>query len=168
LHHEKDSNDTRSKHMAHTMDGVVIGCSPTSYAIIVYNPKNRQYYKLDSYCLDSYCLPGSVYPTLKYNGGLFCLLLRNNNPSFEEKYPPGTQVKRIDPSTNMLLAGTVMDIPFPLDPSGDGSVPLYTILFNNGTMASIPLGNKLVSFLCLLLTLPTLNLTTLSNLHFSV
>ncbi len=34
-----------------------------------------------------------------------------------------------------------MDIPFPLDPSGDGSVPLYTILFDNGMTASIPLSD---------------------------
>jgi hypothetical protein len=51
------------------------------------------------------------------------------------------QVKRIDPSTNILLAGTVMDISFPLDPSGVSSVPLYTILFDNGTTASIPLSD---------------------------
>jgi hypothetical protein len=30
----------------------------------------------------------------------------------EEKYPPGTRIKCIDPSTNVLLSGTVMDIPF--------------------------------------------------------
>jgi hypothetical protein len=127
--------------MAHMMDGVGIGCSPTSNALMVYNPRNCQYYEPDSYCLDSYHLPRSVYPTLKYNGGLFCSLLQDNNPSFEEKYPLGMQVKHINPSTTMLLAGTVMDIPFPLDPSGNGSVPLYTILFDNGTMASIPLSN---------------------------
>jgi hypothetical protein len=78
---------------------------------------------------------------LKYNGGLYCSLLHNDNPSFEEKYSPGTQVERIDPSINMLLAGTFMDIPFSLDPSGDNSVPLYTILFDNGMMVSIPLSN---------------------------
>ena len=39
----------------------------------------------------------------------------------------------------MLLAGMVMDIHFPLDPSGDTSIPNYTILFNNGSTASIPL-----------------------------
>jgi hypothetical protein len=76
---------------------------------------------------------------LKYSGGLFCSLLQEDSPSFEENYPPGMQVKHIDPSTNMLLAGTVMDIPFLLDPSGNGFVPLYTILFDNGTTASIPL-----------------------------
>jgi hypothetical protein len=90
FHHKKYGNDTRSKHMAHTMDGVVNGCSPTSNVLLVYNPRNCQYYKPDSYCLNSYCLPGSVYPTLKYSGGLFCLLLQDDNLSFEEKYPPGT------------------------------------------------------------------------------
>ncbi len=74
FHHKKDGNNTCSKHMAHTMDGVFIGCSPTSYVLMVYNPRNYQQYKPDSFCLDSYCLLGSVYPELKYNGGLFCLL----------------------------------------------------------------------------------------------
>ena len=54
----------------------------------------------------------------------------------EEPFPPGTCVERLDPSTNMLLAGTVMDIPLSLDSSGS---PSYQILFNNGTSASIPL-----------------------------
>jgi hypothetical protein len=117
FHHEKDGNDTQSKHMAHTMDGVIIGHSPTSNTLMVFNPWNGQYYKPDSYQIDSYRLLCSMYPTLKYNGGLFVLLLRDANPSFEEKYPLGTRVERIDPTTNMLLAGTVMDIPFPLSPS---------------------------------------------------
>ncbi len=80
-----------------------------------------------------------MYPTLHYEGGLFCSLLHDDNPPFEEKYPPGTQVERVDPETNMLLMGTVMDIPFPLDPSGDASSPNYMVLFNNGSLASIPL-----------------------------
>jgi hypothetical protein len=66
FHHEKDGDDTHSKHMVHTMDGVIIGCSPTSNALLVYNPCNRQYYKPDSYQIDSYWLPGLVYPTLHY------------------------------------------------------------------------------------------------------
>jgi hypothetical protein len=37
----------------------------------------------------------------------------------------------------MLLAGTVVDIPFLLDPSSDASIPSYTILFDNGSTASI-------------------------------
>jgi len=56
----------------------------------------------------------------------------------EEKYPPRTWVERLDPSTNMLLAGTVMDIPFPDDLSLD-TASTYTILFNNSTSTSIPL-----------------------------
>ena len=139
FHHNKDGNDSRSKHMAHTMDGVVIGRLPTSNALLVYNPQNRQYYEPDSYRLDCYRLPGLVYPLLCYDGGLFCSLLRDDNPSFEEKYPPGTRVERVDPDTNMLLACTVMDIPFPLAPLGDSSVQNYTVLFDNGTLASIPL-----------------------------
>ncbi len=47
------------------------------------------------------------------------------------------RVECVDPSTNMLLAGTVMDIPFPLAPSSDDSLHHYTILFDNGTAASV-------------------------------
>jgi hypothetical protein len=90
FHHEHDGNQTRSKHQAHTIDGIVMGHSPTSNALLVYNPRNKQYYKPDSYCLDPYCLPSSTYPDIKYNGGLFCYLLCDINPHFEEKYPPGT------------------------------------------------------------------------------
>jgi hypothetical protein len=54
----------------------------------------------------------------------------------EEKYPPGTRVKRIKPTTNMLLAGTVMDIPLHSNPDGSA---MYLILFNNGNSASFPL-----------------------------
>jgi hypothetical protein len=124
------------------MDGIIIGHSPTSNALLVYNPRNKQYDKPDSYRIDSYRLPGLVYSDMKYDGGLFCQLLRDDNPAMEEKYPPGTHVERIDPSTNMLLAGTVMDISFPSDGSNldaGESNHSYTILFDNGTSASIPL-----------------------------
>ncbi len=139
FHHEKDGDNSRTKHMALTMDGMIIGQSPTSNALMVYNPCNCQYYKLDSYRIDSYRLPGLVYPTLRYEDGLFCSLLCDDNPLFEEKYPPDMRVECIDPETNKLLAGTVMDIPFLLDPSGDASIPNYTILFDDGSIASIPL-----------------------------
>jgi hypothetical protein len=106
---------------------------------LVYNPCNRKYYEPDSYQIDLYHLPGLVYPTLHYDGGLFCSLLCDDNPPFEEKYPPGTRVEHDDPKTNMLLAGMVMDIPFPLNPSGDASIPNYMVLFDNGSSACIPL-----------------------------
>jgi hypothetical protein len=75
FHHEKDGDVQRSKHQVHTMDGIVIGRSPTSNALLVYNPRNKQYYKPDSYRLDPYRLPGSAYPSIKYDGGLFVNLL---------------------------------------------------------------------------------------------
>jgi hypothetical protein len=102
------------------------------------NPRNKQYYEPDSYRIDSCRLPGSVYRDIKYDGGLFCNLICDDKPTMEEKFPLRTRVERLDPSTNMLLAGTVMDIPFPDDLSLD-TAPSYTILFNNDTSMSIPL-----------------------------
>ncbi len=74
FHHKKDSNASHSKNQAHTLDGIVIGQSSTSTAILVYNPINQCYYEPDSYKLDPYCLPSSVYPTIIYNRGLFVSL----------------------------------------------------------------------------------------------
>jgi hypothetical protein len=48
FHHEKDSDASRSKSQAHTMDGIVLGRSITSNAILVYNPRNQHYYEPDS------------------------------------------------------------------------------------------------------------------------
>jgi hypothetical protein len=118
------------------MDGIAVGCSPISNALLVYNLRTKQYYEPDSYRLDPYRLPSLVYPSLTYDGGLFCLLYRDDNPSMEELHPPGTRIERLDPSTNMLLAGTVMDIPLHSNPNGSA---MYQVLFNNGTSASIPL-----------------------------
>jgi hypothetical protein len=56
----------------------------------------------------------------------------------EELHPPGTRVKQLEPSTNMLLAGTVMDIPLHSNPNGSA---MYQVLFDNGTSASISLGD---------------------------
>ena len=88
-----------------------------SNVLLVYNPRTK-YYKPDSYRLDPYRLPSSVYPSLTYNGGLFYSLYRDANPLMEETYPPGTRVECIDPSSQMLLAGTVIDIPLHSDPTG--------------------------------------------------
>jgi hypothetical protein len=112
FHHEKDRDASRSKSQAHTMDGIILGQSPTSNAILVYNPRNQRYYEPDSYKIDPYRLPSSVYPTIKYDGGLFVLLHRDNNPAISKPYPPGTRVLAVDPSSGHSLAGTVMDIPF--------------------------------------------------------
>jgi hypothetical protein len=143
FHHKRDGNLQRSKHQAHTINGIVFGCSPTSDALLVYNPRNKQYYEPDSYRMDPYRVPGLAYPNIRYDGGLFCSLLCDDNPHYEEKYPPGTRVKRMDPATNMLLSVTVMDIPFSVNVSNASSTDAhnrpYMILFDNGTTASIPL-----------------------------
>ena len=140
FHHNKDSNQQCSKHQVHTSGSIVIGCSPTLNALLVYNPCNPQYYEPGSYHIDPYHLPTSIYPNIKYDGGLFCHLLLGKNPHMEEKYPPGTHIEHVDPSTNMLLPGTAMDIPFPAT-SADSPLwdPLCMVLFDNGSTASIPL-----------------------------
>ena len=66
-----------------------------------------------------------MYPTIKYDGGLFVSLHRDDNPAISEPYPPGTRVLAID-------AGTVMDIPF--DPNLS---PQYLIIFDDGTSRSV-------------------------------
>jgi hypothetical protein len=140
FHHKKDGDIQRYKHQAHMMDGIIIGRSPTSNALLVYNPRNKQYYDPDSFCLDPYRLPGLAYPSIIYNRGLLCSLLHDDNPQFKEKYPPDTRVERINPVTNMLVSGTVMDIPFPVnvsDSSEDKTDLPNTILFDDGTTASI-------------------------------
>ncbi len=139
FHHEKDGDQSHSKHQAHTMDSAIIVRLPTSNTLLVYNPRNHQYYKPDSYCINSYRLPGLVYPDMKYDVGLFCLLLHDDNPSFEDIYPPGTRVECIDLATNMLLVSTVMDIPFLSSGFGDELTYNYMVLFNNVTTASIPI-----------------------------
>jgi hypothetical protein len=114
--HKKDSDAQHSTNQAHMLDGIVIGPSPMSNAILVYNPRNQCYYKPDSYKIDPYCVPSLVYPTIIYNGSLFVSLHRGDTPSISKPYPPGTPIK--EPSTsndNITWSGTVMDIP--LDPT---------------------------------------------------
>jgi hypothetical protein len=61
------------------MDEIVLDQSSTSNAIYVYNPRNQCYNKPVSYRIDPYRLPSSVYPTIKYNGGLFVSLHHDDN-----------------------------------------------------------------------------------------
>jgi hypothetical protein len=98
FHHEKDGDEQRSHHQAHTMDGIVVGRSPTSNALLVYNPRNEKYYKPDSYPLDPYRPPSSVCPSIKYDGGLFVSLLRDDNPQYEENIPPAQELNVWTPS----------------------------------------------------------------------
>ncbi len=132
FHHKKDSNASRSKFQAHTMDGIIIGRSPTSNAILVYNPQNQRYYELDSYRIDPYRLPSLVYPTIQKDGGLFVSLHRDDMPRISEPYPPGTQVLDFNPTSGLSRDGTVMDIPFDSTKS-----PHYLILLDDGTTRSV-------------------------------
>jgi hypothetical protein len=88
FHHKKDSDALHSKNQAHTLDGIVVGRSPMSNAILVYNPC---YYGPDSYQLDSYRLPSSVYPTIVFNGKLIVSLHQDEAFPISEPYPPGTK-----------------------------------------------------------------------------
>ncbi len=128
FHHEEDSDASHSKSQAHTMDGILIGRSPTSNAILIYNSRNQKYYEPKSYRLDPYRLPSSVYPTIKYNSGLFVSLHGDMTAVISEPYPPGTRVEDFDQLSKTARAGTVMDIP--IDPS---SSPQYLIMFDDGT-----------------------------------
>jgi hypothetical protein len=101
-------------------------------AILVYNPCNQKYYKQDSYCIDPYHLPSSVYSNIKYDGGLFVSLHRDDIAPNSEPFPPGTRVAKVDPTTGHTQLGTIMDIPF--DPN---SSPHYLVQFDDSTSSSI-------------------------------
>ncbi len=133
FHHKKDSGASRSKSHTHTMDGILIGWSPTSNAVLVYNPCNQKCYEPDCYRLDPYHLPLSVYPAIKYNGGLFVSLHRDDTVVISEPYPPGIRVEDVDPVSSFTLTSMVMDIPF-----DSSSLPHYLIMFDDGTTRSVP------------------------------
>jgi hypothetical protein len=133
FHHKSNSNASRSKNQAYSLDGIIIGRDPTFTAILVYNPCNQKYYKPDSYRIDPYCLPSSVYSNIKYDGGLFVSLHQDEIASISEPFPPGTRVAKVNPTSGHTLLGTVMDIP--LDPN---TSPHYLVQYDDGTSSSIP------------------------------
>ena len=73
-----------------------------------------------------------MYPTIRYDGGLFVLLHRDEAPVISEPYPLGTRVLDTTLPSGRSLAGTVMDIPF--DPT---SPPQYLVIFNDGTTRAV-------------------------------
>ena len=132
----------RSKNQAHSMDGIIVGRSETSNSIIVYNPRNKQFYdEIKSYNVDPYRLPACVYSSfgIKYDGGLFCHLKRDGAPPQSEEYPPGTRVERAHPRTRIPQRGTVMDIPMPSDEQG--GVQKYIIQYDDGTSSEVDLSD---------------------------
>ncbi len=153
FHHKKDSNASGSKIQAHTLNSIVIGWLSTLNALLVYNPRNQQYYEPNSYRLDSYCLPSSVYPSILYDGSLFVSLHHDGLAPPNKPYPPGTRVAKTNPDTNVTLSGRVMDIP--LNPA---TSPQYLIQFDDGTTSSIP-ASKMDSLI------PKPNFDMLDSLH---
>ncbi len=73
-----------------------------------------------------------MYPTIKYDGGLFVSLHWDDNPTISEPYPPGTRVLVVDMLSGRSLAGTVMNIPF--DPTTSLQ---YLIVFDDGTSRAV-------------------------------
>ncbi|KAL7533244.1 hypothetical protein ACHAWF_004419 [Thalassiosira exigua] len=66
FHHTKDGDDKRSHTQAHTLDGIIVGRSSTSNAILVYNPRTKRYYEPYTYRVDrigfhARCTP--LFPT---------------------------------------------------------------------------------------------------------
>ena len=142
FYHNKDGDVTRSHNQAHTMDNVIIGCSPNSNAALFYNPRNKQFYEPDLYRIDPHRLSGSIYSNIKYDGGLFCSLRRNNTPNQDKKFPQGTHVEQPHSNTGVLSSGTVFDIP--LDMFQPDKDKLYLIQFDDSTTISVPTSDMLL------------------------
>jgi hypothetical protein len=87
FHHKKDGNVQRSKHQAHTMDSIVIGHSPISNALLVYNPRKKQNYEPDSYHLDPYCLSGLHIHPSNTKAVCFAVFSVMTTPSLKKNTP---------------------------------------------------------------------------------
>ena len=135
FHTTKDGNISRSKNQAKAMDGIAIGHSPTYNALLVYIPRNKNFYEPETYSLDPYRVPGSIYPNVKYYGELFCFLAKDGKPPQDKVYPPGTRIVQEDPATRSLRPGTVMDIT--LVSSQPVEQQLYLIQFDGFTTISV-------------------------------
>ena len=112
FHHNRDGSVARSGFQAQTLEGIAIGRSDTSNAMIFYNPRTRQYYELDTYKLDPLRLPSTVWPQyIQYDGGIFADLYRDANPHVPEPFPPGMRVLAFLPDTSSAAPGTISKIP---------------------------------------------------------
>ncbi len=132
FHHEKDSNASRSRNQAQTLDRIIIGWSPTSTAILVNNPRNQKYYELGSYHLDPQS-PISGLPNNKIWWRVICLSPLRLGGIFSKPFPQGIRVADVHPTTGKTCSGMVIDIPF-----GPNSSPHYLVLYNDDTSLSIP------------------------------
>ncbi len=112
FHHNGDGTVVRSGFQAQTLEGIAIGRSETSNAMIFYNPITKQYYEPDSYRLDPSRLPSTVWPTtIIHDGGIFADLYRDNHPNVPEPFPPGTRNLFCPHGASTPSEGTITDIP---------------------------------------------------------
>ncbi len=131
--HTRDGLVPRSGFQAQTMEGIAIGRSETSNAMIFYNPITKNYYEPDTYKLDPSRLPSTTWPTIiTYDGGLFADLYRDANPNIPEPFPPGTRVLICHHGASTPLEGTIINIPLKSEAGGNDHVS-YMVLLTDGT-----------------------------------
>jgi hypothetical protein len=134
FHHQRDGSVARSGFQAQTLEGIAVGQSSTSNAMIFYNPRTSAYYKPDSYKLDPSRLPSTVWPSdITYDGGMFADLYRDTHPHLPEPFSPGSRVVVTGPDTLASNIGTVTAIPLK-NSSGHSDPTTYMINLDNGTM----------------------------------
>jgi transposase InsO family protein len=137
FNHTRDGSVVRSSFQAQTMEGIAIGRSDTSNAMIFYNPRTRQYYEPDSYKLDPSRLPSTVWPSdITYDGGIFADLYRDSNPNVPEHFPPGTRVQVVLPNSSSPTLGTISTIPLKTTTGAvdDGT---YMVLLDEGKLIPV-------------------------------
>ena len=118
------------------MDGIILGHDLNSNAVIVYNPRNKNFYCPESYRIDPQRQPGLVDSNIKYDGGLLCNLYRDESPSQDEAYPPSTRVEQTNPLTHILRSGTVEDISVVTSQPDESKC--YLVQFDNSFTKFLP------------------------------
>ena len=135
FHHTRDGSVARSGFQAQTMEGIAVGRSTTSNAMVFYNPTTKQYYEPDTYKLDPSRLPSTAFPkTIVYDGGIFADLYRDNNPNVPEPFPPGTRVLVCLHGSTAASEGTISSIPLKGE-TGSTDAETYMVLFDDGSLA---------------------------------
>jgi hypothetical protein len=133
FHHDRDGSVARSTFQSNVLEGIAIGRSETSNAMVFYNPLTKQYYEPDTYKLDPSRLPSSVWPSqITYDGGMFADLYRDCNPNVPEPVPPGTRVLVCLHDTSTPSEGTITNIPLKTE-TGATDAESYMVLLDEGT-----------------------------------
>ncbi|KAL7425595.1 LOW QUALITY PROTEIN: hypothetical protein ACHAXH_000396, partial [Discostella pseudostelligera] len=134
FHHTRDGSVARLGFQAQTIEGIAIGRSDTSNAMLFYNPTTKQYYEPDTYKLDPSRFPSSVWPqSIQYDSGIFADLYRDANPHVPEPFPPGTRVMVCLHGSAHPSEGTITNIPLKSD-SGANESESYMVLLDDGTV----------------------------------